>query len=260
MSAGEGQDGPFTQKLTLTNTGDEPVTWSLSHIDAVSSGIDPADDEAWQNDPDLFSEESRVSFSTSTVTVPAGGTAKVDVTIAPPTGRGRAPPTAASWCSSPGGHHPDGSVRRHVRRLRQPEALPGPGHGPAHGRRGRRLRRLAGPAVRRPGRRARLPRREQDLHRQRRQPLGGGAHGLPGPLAHHGGAEGRRQGQADRGERRAGLPDGLQGSFGRARHLLVGRQGAGHLRPDGRRRPGPLRAASHGGGGRRRRGHAVVDL
>ena len=84
ISAGEGDDGPFTQRLTISNAGDAAVTWELSYEDGISTGIDPDDDEEWQNAPDLTIEEAEVTFSSPEVTVPAGGTATVDVTVAAP--------------------------------------------------------------------------------------------------------------------------------------------------------------------------------
>ncbi len=80
ISAGESADGPFTQKLTISNATEEAVTWTLSHEDALSTYNDAA---TLQNYGELVFEESRVTFSAPTVTVPAGGTATVDVTVQP---------------------------------------------------------------------------------------------------------------------------------------------------------------------------------
>ncbi|GAB3818310.1 hypothetical protein GCM10028820_20380 [Tessaracoccus terricola] len=81
ISTGESADGPFTQTLTISNDTDAEVTYDLSHVDAVSTYMDPTDPEATQNAVGFALFESQVSFSAPSVTVPAGGTAQVDVTI-----------------------------------------------------------------------------------------------------------------------------------------------------------------------------------
>ncbi|MBB1482666.1 S8 family serine peptidase [Tessaracoccus sp. MC1865] len=83
LATGQSADGPFRQTLTLTNATDAPVTWRASHDDAVTSSV------AWgesrtQNRPDFTQEAAEVAFSAPTVTVPAGGSATVDVTIDAP--------------------------------------------------------------------------------------------------------------------------------------------------------------------------------
>lgn len=95
ISTGESADGPHTQTLTITNRGTEAVTWTLDAEDAVSTYADPKDPNdpedpdalfqpfPWQNSVAFTIDETSVSFSSPTVTVPAGGTATVDVTIAP---------------------------------------------------------------------------------------------------------------------------------------------------------------------------------
>ncbi|MCC6556878.1 MAG: S8 family serine peptidase [Polyangiaceae bacterium] len=75
LSLGESEAGPATRTLTLTNEGAADVTYDLSHVAAKSAGGDhwvptvPADGYA------------SVQLSAPSVTVPAGGTATVDVTI-----------------------------------------------------------------------------------------------------------------------------------------------------------------------------------
>lgn len=82
LSTGQSADGPFTQTLTLTNSTDEPITWATSHDDAVTSA------SAWeegrlQDQPDFTQENTQVTFSSEAVTVPANGSATVNVTIIP---------------------------------------------------------------------------------------------------------------------------------------------------------------------------------
>lgn len=79
LSLGESEAGPATRTLTTENNGPASVTYALSHTGALATG------------PNTFSvtqlpEFAEVTFSTPAVTVPAGGTATVGVTIAPPPG------------------------------------------------------------------------------------------------------------------------------------------------------------------------------
>ncbi|MBK7820014.1 MAG: S8 family serine peptidase [Tessaracoccus sp.] len=78
LSAGESADGRFRKTLTIRNTSKRTVTWTLSKEDAVST--EPG---AWQNEflPALY--DTRVAFSRNKVRVPARGTARVTVSIAP---------------------------------------------------------------------------------------------------------------------------------------------------------------------------------
>lgn len=64
----------WTRTLTLTNTGSEAVTYNVSHVGAVATGGET-------NAPSLFLANQTASFSASSVTVPAGGTATVNVTV-----------------------------------------------------------------------------------------------------------------------------------------------------------------------------------
>jgi minor extracellular serine protease Vpr len=84
IATGESQAGPRTQRLTIRNDAAAPVTFTMGHAPALSSGPNVANaaGTTWvtsttQNAP------ATVSFSSPTVTVPAGGRATVDVTIAP---------------------------------------------------------------------------------------------------------------------------------------------------------------------------------
>ena len=82
LSTGQSADGPFTQRMTLTNATDAPITWATSHDDAVTSAI-AWDEGRLQDRPDFTKENTQVTFSTEAVTVPANGSATVDVTIIP---------------------------------------------------------------------------------------------------------------------------------------------------------------------------------
>jgi minor extracellular serine protease Vpr len=77
IAAGEGEAGPYSTMLTIENSGYSAVTYDLSSVNALSTGgvITPA----------FFLSNASVSFSQSSVTVPAGGSAQVGVTINPAT-------------------------------------------------------------------------------------------------------------------------------------------------------------------------------
>lgn len=68
-----------THTLTVTNRNDIPVTYTPFHIPGIAtSGINEA--------PDYYDVSATVSWSASTLTVPAGGTATINVTITEPAG------------------------------------------------------------------------------------------------------------------------------------------------------------------------------
>jgi subtilisin family serine protease len=75
LSLGESQAGPATRTLTLTNSSNSSVTYDLSHVEAIGTG------------PETFPPlsfwlpETQVVFSANSVTVPAHGSATVNVTI-----------------------------------------------------------------------------------------------------------------------------------------------------------------------------------
>jgi hypothetical protein len=75
LSLGEGNGG--TRTLTIRNSGSDAVTYDLSNVDVIST------------DPGTFAPlgfeigANSVAFSSSSVTVPAGGSANVNVTITP---------------------------------------------------------------------------------------------------------------------------------------------------------------------------------
>lgn len=78
IATGEGEAGPFIQKLTVENSGDSAVTYDLSYENAISTeGVLTADDY-WDSD-------ASVSFSASSVTVPAHNKTTVTATITPAT-------------------------------------------------------------------------------------------------------------------------------------------------------------------------------
>ncbi|SDU81493.1 S8 family serine peptidase [Jiangella alkaliphila] len=77
LSLGESEAGPSTRTLTLTNDADAPVTYELSHTDGISTAGAP-------NNPQFFEGGATVAFSAPSVTVPAGGSATVDVTVTAP--------------------------------------------------------------------------------------------------------------------------------------------------------------------------------
>ena len=78
ISAGEGQAGPYVQSLRIENSGSSPVTYDLSSVNALSTG--------GVITPSFYTGDASVSFSASSVTVPAGGSAYVTATITPATG------------------------------------------------------------------------------------------------------------------------------------------------------------------------------
>lgn len=79
LALGESQGGPVTRQLTISNRSSEPMSYTLAHQSALSTG------------PNTyvyayFDAPAGVTFSNGTVTVPAGGKAQVDVTITAPEG------------------------------------------------------------------------------------------------------------------------------------------------------------------------------
>jgi minor extracellular serine protease Vpr len=78
IATGEGETGPFTQRLTIQNNGTEAVTYQLSSVNALStSGVIT---------PGFNLSDASVAFNVNMVTVAAGGTSTVDATITPATG------------------------------------------------------------------------------------------------------------------------------------------------------------------------------
>lgn len=79
ISAGESQAGPYTQALTIGNNASADVTYDLSYVNALSTGANTFT-------PSFSTSNAVVTFSDSSVTVPAGGSASVTATINPATG------------------------------------------------------------------------------------------------------------------------------------------------------------------------------
>jgi subtilisin family serine protease len=78
ISAGEGEAGPYAQTLTVKNDGKVPVTFGVTYDNALSTG--------GVITPSFYGSDAGVSFSASSLTVAAGGTASVTATITPATG------------------------------------------------------------------------------------------------------------------------------------------------------------------------------
>ncbi len=76
LSLGETEAGPVTRMLTITNNGAADMTYDLSNMGAVGTGPDTFF-------PTFNTRYATASFSQNPVTVPAGGSATVDVTLAP---------------------------------------------------------------------------------------------------------------------------------------------------------------------------------
>lgn len=74
LALGESAAGPATRTLWIENDSASPVTYDLSHVPALSTGPNTFT-------PAFFTGFAAVAFSQASVTVPAGGSASVDVTI-----------------------------------------------------------------------------------------------------------------------------------------------------------------------------------
>ncbi|WP_396268581.1 S8 family serine peptidase [Ideonella sp.] len=79
LALGESQAGPQTRTLSIKNTSGAAVTYNLTHAGALASGPNTFT-------VGMFNTPATVAFSAATVTVPARGTAKVDVTVTAPAG------------------------------------------------------------------------------------------------------------------------------------------------------------------------------
>jgi subtilisin family serine protease len=78
ISTGESQAGPFTQMLSIENNSAFAVTYNLTSVNALSTGANTFT-------PSFSTSNAVVTFSASSVTVPAGGTATVTATVNPAT-------------------------------------------------------------------------------------------------------------------------------------------------------------------------------
>lgn len=79
LALGESEGGPATRELALRNDAPSAVTYELSHQAALATGPNTFA-------PAFFNAPAVVTFSAPSVTVPAGGSATVSVTIAPNAG------------------------------------------------------------------------------------------------------------------------------------------------------------------------------
>jgi minor extracellular serine protease Vpr len=84
LSLGEFETGaaPVVRTLTVKNEGPAPVVYDLGHRPGLTTGGSTFS-------PSFFSAAGVATFSVPSVTVPAGGTATVDVTFTPPVGPDR---------------------------------------------------------------------------------------------------------------------------------------------------------------------------
>ncbi|MDQ2969380.1 MAG: Fn3-like domain-containing protein [Actinomycetota bacterium] len=77
LSLGEGQGGvPITRRISIQNDGRTSVTYALSHAPALSTGPNTFA-------PTIVTGFADVAFSSAEVTVPAGRSRSVDVTVTP---------------------------------------------------------------------------------------------------------------------------------------------------------------------------------
>lgn len=74
LSLGESEAGPATRTLTIRNSGSEAVTYNLSHVPALSTGGSTFT-------PGFFTGFATVDFSSDSITVPAGSSRQLTVTI-----------------------------------------------------------------------------------------------------------------------------------------------------------------------------------
>jgi hypothetical protein len=84
LALGDGTAGPVTRTLAFKNAGADDVTYDLSNVTGLTTGpSDPPSpvDPAGEFTPFLYVGTASAAFSPPTVTVPAGGSAQVTVTI-----------------------------------------------------------------------------------------------------------------------------------------------------------------------------------
>jgi minor extracellular serine protease Vpr len=78
IATGESEAGPFVQTLWIENEANDSVTYDLSFVNALSTGGSTFS-------PGFFLSDASVTFSDTSVTVPAAGSASVVATIHPAT-------------------------------------------------------------------------------------------------------------------------------------------------------------------------------
>jgi len=74
LPLGESENGPAVRTLTITNKGTADVTYDVTHVPTISTGPNTFT-------PTYHTGFASLQFSTSALTVPAGGTASLTVTI-----------------------------------------------------------------------------------------------------------------------------------------------------------------------------------
>lgn len=82
LSLGESAAGPQTRRLTIRNSGSSSVTFNLSDVTALATGPKSQTNFALVS---TFLAPATVAFSAPSVTVPAGKSRTVDITITAPT-------------------------------------------------------------------------------------------------------------------------------------------------------------------------------
>jgi subtilisin family serine protease len=82
LSLGESESGPVTHTLMISNEGSSSVTYNVTHVPALVTGPNTQTGASY-NITGTFDAPATVTFSASTVAVPPGGSAMLDVTIAP---------------------------------------------------------------------------------------------------------------------------------------------------------------------------------
>jgi minor extracellular serine protease Vpr len=83
LSLGESESGPATHTLKIENSGNQPVTLTASHTPATAQPYQALPPTTGSFIPTALSAPATVTFSVPSVTVPAGGTASLTVTITP---------------------------------------------------------------------------------------------------------------------------------------------------------------------------------
>src|SRR4029079_12442639 len=101
ISLGEGSGG--SAHLTLTNSSSAPITYDLSEVTPVGTGPSTAAGSVYPFTFSYLFGANAATFSSPTVTVPAGGTASVDVTIQAGAWRGKSPYGGSNLITPPGG-------------------------------------------------------------------------------------------------------------------------------------------------------------
>ncbi len=76
LALGEGEAGPSTRTLNLSNSSGAAITYKLSHVAALSTGANTFA-------PSFGTSDATAAFSAASVTVPANGSASVQVTLTP---------------------------------------------------------------------------------------------------------------------------------------------------------------------------------